>query len=219
MKKTHIETLIHILQKITTSLPIPLSKQILLEYGRDPFLILISCLLSLRAKDKKTISICRTLFTLAKTPEALLQLPQQTLETIIFPIGLHKHKATTLHTISKTLIDTFQKTVPNTTQELLSIHGIGKKTTNLVLGLAFEIPALCVYIHVHRISNRLGIIKTTHIHNSEHALQIAIPQKYWIEWNQLLVPLGQNICVPTKPFCSKCPIFNHCARNEIKRSR
>ena len=106
-----------------------------------------------------------------------------------------------------------------TEQELLSLPGVGRKTANLVLGLAFGIPAICVDIHVHRISNRLGLVQTSTPEETERALQALLPKKDWIEWNTLLVIWGQNICVPISPFCTKCAVYDECKRVGVTRSR
>lgn len=189
------------------------------EFGKNPFLILISCLLSLRAKDTTTLPICRILFKKAQTPEEILAIPLPKLEKIIYKTGFYKRKAKQLHLVSKEILERFGGVVPKTERELLSIKGVGIKTANLVLAEAYDIPAICVDTHVHRISNRLGIVKTKTPDATEKALKLVLPKKYWREWNRLLVMWGQNICVPVSPFCSKCAIYDYCDRVGVTRSR
>ncbi len=214
-----ITKIVQRLSKATKTFTPPLSDIIIAEYGKDPFLILVSCLLSLRAKDVTTIHVVRALFTRARTPKQLLSLKRSELERIIYKSGFYKNKANVLQEVSKELLDRFGGKVPRTREELLSIKGIGIKTANLVLGQSFNIPAICVDTHVHRISNRLGIIKTKTVEQTEVALSSVLPKKYWNEWNTLLVVWGQNICVPVSPKCSQCVIKDLCKRVGVIKSR
>lgn len=189
------------------------------EYGKDPFLILIACLLSLRAKDTTTVHVCRALFAVATTPQVLCAMDRARLEKIVFKTGFYKNKARILQEVSQALLDRFEGRVPDTFEELISIKGVGLKTANLVLGLAFDKPAICVDTHVHRISNRLGLIATKTVEQTEQTLQKKLPQRYWTVWNKLLVMWGQNICVPLSPKCSQCAIKSECKRVGVTRSR
>ncbi len=212
----------NIIQDIRTSTkkyPPTLVNTIIEEFGKDPFLVLISCLLSLRSKDSVTIDVCRELFKMAQTPQAILSISTKKLETILFKIGFYRNKAKTIKHVCQVLIDKFNGKVPKTLDELLHIKGIGRKTANLVLGVAYGIPSICVDIHVHRISNRLGFIKTKTTLETEFALQKLLHKKHWIEWNKLLVTWGQNICTPISPWCSKCAIKNHCKQVGVTKSR
>ena len=146
-------------------------------------------------------------------------MPRKQLEKIIYPIGFYQKKAQVVHDVSRELIERFNGKVPNEHKALMSIKGVGLKTANLVLGMAFNIPAICVDIHVHRISNRLGIVKTNTPEETEAALKKIIPQNLWIEWNTLLVMWGQNICTPISPFCSICAIAPLCKKVNVNRSR
>jgi len=197
----------------------PLVDIIIKEYGKDPYLILISCLLSLRAKDVVTIHVCRDLFAVAKTPEHMLALTQHQLEKIIHKIGFYKNKAQVLRHVSQVLLDTFDGQVPKTREALLSIKGVGPKTASLVLGLAYGKPSVCVDVHVHRISNRLGLIQTKTPEQTEEVLEKLLPKKYWIIWNKLLVMWGQNVCAPVSPKCSQCAIKYLCKRVGVMKSR
>lgn len=211
--------LIGVLRKSTKNMPLPMSDVIAHEYNRDPYLILISCLLSLRNKDTSTLPISRKLFAIAKTPKQIVALPLAELEKIIYSIGFYKNKAKILHSVSRDLLSRFDGKVPNNRSDLVSIKGVGPKTASLVLGIAFGIPAICVDVHVHRISNRIGLIKTETPEETEVALMEILPKKYWIEWNRLLVLWGQNICTPISPWCSKCPIYALCQRNGVLKKR
>lgn len=189
----------------------PLIDTIIAEFGKKPFLILIACLLSLRSKDRVTIHICRNLFKKAQTPQELLAIEKSELERLIFKIGFYRVKAKVLHEVTSTIHKKFNDQVPKTYDELVSIKGVGPKTANLVLGLAYGIPAICVDVHVHRISNRLGIIKTKTPEQTEQELKKIFEKKNWIEINKLLVMWGQNICAPRSPKCSQCAISFLCA--------
>ena len=214
-----VDAMITILRETTKAFTRPLIDQINDEFGHDPYLILIACLLSLRAKDTTTIHVCRELFTLIRTPDQLLAMPLEELERIIFRTGFYKNKAQVLRHVSRVLIDLYGGKVPDTTEVLLSIKGIGLKTAHLVMGCAFGKPAICVDTHVHRISNRLGLITTKTVEESEVALRDVLPKKYWTVWNNLLVMWGQNVCVPISPKCSGCPIRHMCKRVGVVKSR
>jgi endonuclease-3 len=215
-----IEDIIKILEKETAAFMPPLIDCIVEEFGSDPYLILIGCLLSLRARDATTIHVCRELFACVKTPEELLSLlsvPE--LERIIFKTGFYRNKAQVLREVSATLLERFEGRVPATFDELISIRGIGPKTANLVLGMAFGIPGICVDTHVHRISNRLGVIATKTVGQTELELKRVLPKNRWIIWNKLLVMWGQNVCIPRSPKCSRCAVKGLCKRIGVMTSR
>lgn len=214
-----INKFIKILEKNINNFQPPLVEQIIKEYSKNPFLILISCLLSLRSKDSITIHICRKLFSIAKTPKEILELQQNELEKLIYKIGFYKNKSKVLLEVSNIILQKFNGKVPNTMEKLLSIKGVGRKTANLVLGLAFDVPSIIVDIHVHRISNRMGIIQTKDTLQSELELQKILPKKYWTEWNKLLVMWGQNICRPISPKCSKCALNKICKKIGVLKHR
>lgn len=211
--------IIKVLRTATKSMVQPAATQIVNEFGRDPYLVLISCLLSLRTRDTVSLPASRRLFQFARTPQEMLKLTQKQIEQIIYPTGFYRQKAKLVHTISADLIERFAGKVPHTEADLLSLKGVGRKTANLVLGEGFGIPAICVDTHVHRISNRLGLVKSKDPVDTERQLKEVLPEKYWIEYNHLIVMWGQNICVPISPFCSKCAIFDYCERNGVKKSR
>jgi endonuclease-3 len=211
--------IIEVLRKATKGMVPPASTSIVEEYGQHPFSVLVSCLLSLRTKDTVSLPASRRLFEKARTPQAILKMHTAEIEKIIYPVGFYRTKAKTLRHISSELLEHFDGQVPQTEEELLTLKGVGRKTANLVLAEGFGIPAICVDTHVHRIANRLGLIKTNTPEETEYALKELLPSRYWREINQLLVMWGQNVCVPISPFCSKCAIFDDCQRIGVIRSR
>ncbi|PMP92031.1 MAG: endonuclease III, partial [Desulfurella sp.] len=138
---------------------------------------------------------------------------------LIYPVGFYNVKAKNILEICKILVEKYDSKVPDSIEDLLSLPNVGRKTANLVLSKGFNIPAICVDIHVHRISNRLGIVKTKTPVQTEFELMKVLPKKYWIEYNDLLVPFGQNICTPISPFCSKCKLSFICPKIGVKSSR
>jgi endonuclease-3 len=185
----------------------------------DPYKVLISCILSLRTKDAVTRQASERLFSVAETAQKISTLSVSRLEKLIYPVGFYRNKARQIIDLSYRLINDFDGKVPRTRQALLSFKGVGRKTANLVLGLGFNIPAVCVDTHVHRISNRLGWIRTKKPVETEFALMKLIPKRYWIELNTVLVTLGQNICLPVSPFCSKCSVNRYCRKVGVTRHR
>lgn len=186
---------------------------------KDPYLVLISCILSLRTKDKTTTLGSRRLFKVADTPGKMVKLSKSRLEKLIYPVGFYRNKARVILELSRKIIQDFLGRVPRRLEDLLKLKGVGRKTANLVLGLGYNIPAICVDTHVHRISNRLGWVSTKDPEHTEMALQKIIPRNYWIVLNTTLVTFGQNICLPVSPFCSRCYVNNYCERVGVKRWR
>jgi len=186
---------------------------------RDPFRVLIGCLLSLRTKDDTTAAASARLFALADTPETLLHLTPRRIERAIFPVGFYRTKARVLRRVAKDLITRFDGRVPADLDALLSLHGVGRKTANLVVTMGFGLPGICVDTHVHRISNRLGFIRTRNPEDTEWALRAKLARRHWIGLNDLLVAFGQNVCQPVSPRCSSCPATADCRRIGVVRSR
>ncbi|HEV2601020.1 MAG TPA: endonuclease III [Candidatus Babeliales bacterium] len=211
--------IVDILRKATCGMQELASTTIINQFGKNPFLILISCLLSLRTKDTVSLPASQRLFAKAQTPQDIVQIPVHDLEIIIYPVAFYRRRAKNLHEVCRDLLDRFNGSVPSTLQELLTINGVGLKTANLVLAQGFDIPAICVDTHVHRISNRLGLVTTDTPAETEQELKKVLPQEYWIEYGQLVVVWGQNICVPISPKCSQCPIISLCPRIAVTTSR
>ncbi|MBM3244843.1 MAG: endonuclease III [Candidatus Omnitrophica bacterium] len=189
------------------------------SYDNDPYLVLVSCILSLRTKDKTTIEAAKRLFSLARMPREMLKLSVKKIQKLIYPVGFYRTKAKVISGLSKKITDDYAGRVPSSIEELLEFKGVGRKTANLVLGLGYKIPAICVDTHVHRISNRLGWVRTKSPEETEEALKKIIPRDLWIELNTILVTFGQNICLPVAPFCSKCSIKKLCRQKGVKNER
>jgi endonuclease-3 len=186
---------------------------------RDPFRVLIACLLSLRTKDETTGPAAARLFALADTPEAMRRLSPRAIERAIYPVGFYRTKARVLRDVSRDLIARYGGSVPDDIDALLTLKGVGRKTANLVVTQGFNKPGICVDVHVHRISNRWGYVRTKSPEETEMALRRRLPRRYWIGYNDLLVSFGQNICLPVSPHCSRCPIRAGCPRTGVARSR
>lgn len=176
------------------------------------FLVLIGCILSLRTNDKTTYPATLRMLELAKTPQQMAKTDLNKLENAIYPVGFYKNKAKQIIELSKILVEKYDSKVPDTIEELIKFRGVGRKTANLVLAKGFNKPAICVDVHVHRICNRLGYVKTKTPDETELVLRKILPVKFWLDINTILVTHGQNICKPIKPLCDKCPIEKLCAK-------
>ncbi len=185
----------------------------LMDSFNDPYLVLISCILSLRTNDKTTYPATLRMLKLAKTPQEMMKINVEDLEKAIYPVGFYKNKAGQIIELSKLLVEKYNGKVPCDIDELCKFRGVGRKTANLVLSRGFNTPAICVDVHVHRIFNRLGYLKTQNPEETEFTLREKLPKKYWIPINTLLVTHGQNVCKPIKPMCDKCPIEKYCEKN------
>ena len=214
----NIDIVVAQLKKQMKGLPDP-SVTLVGKKWKSPFLVLISCLLSLRTKDETTLPASQRLFALAQTPQTMVKLPVELIEKTIFPVGFYRTKSRILLKICEDLLTRYQGRVPDTIDELLTFKGVGRKTANLVLTEGFGKPAMCVDTHVHRISNRFGYIDTKNPEETEEALRKKLPQKYWMDYNALLVTWGQNICRPISPLCSICGVNQICSRRGVTTSR
>ena len=197
----------------------PTALAVLAERDRDPFRVLIACILSLRTQDTTTGPASDRLFAVAATPAAMLKLPARRIERLIYPVGFYRTKARVILGICRDLLERFEGRVPDTIDELLTLNGVGRKTANLVVTMGYGKPGICVDTHVHRISNRLGYVKTRNPEETEMALRGRLPRRYWIGYNDLLVSFGQNICLPVSPHCSRCPVRTGCPRKGVVHSR
>ena len=186
---------------------------------RDPFSILISTIISLRTKDEVTHAASERLFALASDPESMAAVEESEIASAIYPAGFYRNKAKQIRDSSRIIANEHGGRTPSTLKELIALPGVGRKTANLVLGLGFGIPAICVDIHVHRIPNRLGWIETRSPDESEQALMEILPERLWIPVNNLLVRFGQQRCTPVSPFCSSCPLREECPKIGITRRR
>jgi endonuclease-3 len=180
------------------------------EASDSPFKVLISCILSLRTQDSTTAQASRRLFALADLPETMVRLTAKKIEGVIFPVGFYRTKANTILEICRTLIEKYSGKVPDEIDELIKLKGVGRKTANLVVTLGYNKPGICVDTHVHRISNRWGYVKTATPAKTEVVLREKLPKQYWIQYNDLLVSFGQQLCRPISPLCSQCPVAKYC---------
>lgn len=183
-----------------------------MDKNNDPFMVLISCILSLRTKDETTYGATLRLFKLGSTPEDFIKLNEEEIQKAIYPVGFYRNKAKAILGICRDLLDKYDGKVPEQIDELLKLNGVGRKTANLVVAKGYNKPAICVDTHVHRICNRLGYVKTSTPYETEMALREKLPQKYWIKINHLLVTHGQNTCKPSKPLCQICTIEPYCQK-------
>lgn len=186
---------------------------------RDPFKVLASCILSLRTQDKVTGGASQRLFQLAQTPEALSKISVERIQKAIYPVGFYRVKARRIRDLSREIVLKYNGRVPNTLEELLRLKGVGRKTANLVITLGYDKEGICVDTHVHRITNRWGLVRTKTPYQTEFALRAILPVRYWKQLNSYLVAFGQGICRPISPLCSQCKIRPDCARVGVSHSR
>ncbi|SNB45722.1 endonuclease III [Geobacter sp. DSM 9736] len=218
MKDTDIDYAMGVLGEAVSQWQSP-AVTIVSQREGSPFKVLISCILSLRTRDKTTGAASERLFALADTPSAMAELPLAVLEKAIYPVGFYRNKAAQIKEICRILAEEYQERVPDEIDELLKLKGVGRKTANLVVTLGFGKPGICVDTHVHRICNRWGYLSTTSPDHTEAVLRAKLPVRYWPVINDWLVTFGQNLCLPTSPKCSTCPLFSVCDRIGVKKSR
>ncbi len=184
----------------------------LMEEFKDPYLVLIACILSLRTNDLTTYPATLRMLEIGHEPKDFAYCDVERLEKAIYPVGFYRNKAQQIVELSKIIVEQLDNKVPDTIEELIKFNGVGRKTANLVLAKGFGIPAICVDVHVHRICNRLGYVKTKTPEETEFALRKKLPEKYWLDINTLLVTHGQNVCKPVNPKCDECPIKDFCKK-------
>lgn len=218
MKKVDIVSVHRILKKEYEKFNTPIVELIQAQ-TKDPFKVLVATILSARTKDETTAAACRKLFRVAGDKSKLSELSIKQIEKLIFPVGFYHNKAKFLKRLPGVLESLYDGKVPSTVDELTRLPGVGRKTANIVVAVAFDKPAIGVDVHVHRISNRLGYVKTRTPFDTEMALRKTVPKKLWSTINTYLVAFGQGLCRPTSPFCSKCPILEHCNRIGVEQSR
>jgi endonuclease-3 len=189
------------------------------QYSRDPWAVLVSTILSLRTKDEVTLVTSARLLARARDPAELSALTEEEVARLAYPAGFYRTKAANLKKIAAILLDTYDGKVPSDMDELLALPGVGRKTANLVLIEAFDLPGICVDVHVHRICNRADWIRTRNPEETETALRRDLPRRYWKGINALLVLYGQQLCRPVSPYCSRCVIAPYCGRRGVEKSR
>ena len=218
MRETDIHPVIRILKGEVRQWQEPIVG-VVAKKSRDPFRILIACLLSLRTKDRTTADASRRLFALASDPSSMVRLSLRRIERAIYPVGFYRTKAKQIRAICRRLLTEYNGRVPDSLEDLLTLKGVGRKTANLLVTVGYGKPGICVDTHVHRISNRWGYVKTNSPEETEQALRRKLPRRYWITFNDLLVPFGQNLCQPVSPYCSRCKLVKYCDRVGVTKSR
>jgi endonuclease III len=205
------------LKKVGKDWPVPFG--IRLAESKNPFWVLVGAILSLRTRDPVAESAFNKLMKLGQDAENLAKLEESQLKEAIYPVAFFKEKANNLKGLSQTLIKQYQGKPPKKMEELLSLRGVGRKTANMVLTLGYDMPGICVDVHVHRIVNRWGYIKTKNPDETEEALRKKLPKRYWKDWNRLLVTFGQNCCKPTSPYCESCCLKEFCPKVGVGKFR
>ena len=213
-----IDEIVKILRKEVKNYNVPIVDLIKVKTN-DPFKILIATILSARTNDRVTSVVCSKLFSKVKSFDDLEGLDVKEIEKLIYPVGFYRNKAKQLKELPRVIKKEFSGEIPSSIDDLIKLPGVGRKTANLVRITAFDKYGICVDVHVHRIMNRIGYVKTKTPFETEMALRKKLPKKYWKEINYLLVSYGQNTCVPVSPFCSKCVIRKYCKRINVKKSR
>jgi endonuclease-3 len=219
MKAKHLLPIMRVLAREIDGLELPAVEKISNSQERDPFQVLIATLLSARTQDATTLAASTRLFKVARTPRTMTRLTVKRIEKLIYPVSFYRHKARHVKATCRMLVDRFSGHVPKTLEELLMLPGVGRKTANLVLILAFKsLENICVDTHVHRISNRLGWVKTRTPDETEQALYAATAARWWPYINLYLVTWGQNVCRPVYPRCGGCAIRPYCPQVGVTKT-
>ncbi|MEI7589970.1 MAG: endonuclease III [Deltaproteobacteria bacterium] len=218
METARIGKVISKLETITKQWSLPVVA-LMAQENKNPFAILVVSILSLRTKEEQTAPAAKKLLSLACTSKEMAKLSENTIAKTIYPVGFYRNKARDILEISRKLEAEYNGVVPSSIDELLCFKGVGRKTANLVVIVAYKKAGICVDIHVHRISNRLGFVATKTPDETEFALRGKLPQKHWHKYNPLMVAFGRNICTPTSPHCSICPINTLCEKKGVTKNR
>lgn len=205
---------IEILQQSAKNWDVPVI-HLISNRDNDPFRILVSTLLSSRTQDKVTIEATKRLFKRADSPEKVVRLPEEKIQELIYPVGFYRVKAKNLKRLAQIIVEDYRGKIPSERERLMSLPGVGRKTANLVRSVAFGIPDICVDTHVHRITNRMGIVLSKNPQQTEQQLKMKLPPKVWNSLNWVLVALGQAICKPSKPLCNVCPVEMYCEKRGV----
>ncbi|MFW6378655.1 MAG: endonuclease III domain-containing protein [Nanoarchaeota archaeon] len=218
MKAADIHAVHGILEAFVADLPTPVAELVAEQTG-DPFKVLVTTILTARTKDTTTVEVIKRLFSKIRSFDDLARVSQTKLQELIYPVGFYKNKAKYLKALPEAIDELFDGVIPDTVDELIKLPGVGRKTANLVVATAFCKPAICVDIHVHRITNRLGYVNTNTPFETEMALRKQLPEKYWRTMNTYLVAFGQHTCTPISPWCSTCPLERYCDKVGVTTSR
>ncbi len=218
MRQTNIVKVISILEKYVSGFDTPVA-ELVAARTKDPFKILVSTMLSARTKDEVTAEVSLRLFRKVNGADDLGRMSVSQIEKLIYPVGFYRTKARNLKKLPQTLKAEFGGKIPRTIDGLMKIDGVGRKTANLVVSVAFSGEGICVDTHVHRIMNWLGYVRTQAPFETEKALRNKLPRKLWRKVNHVLVAFGQNTCRPVSPFCSACPVYDECNRVGVGKRR
>ena len=212
---TKVQRFLDLLEREVAAYRVPVVDLIAVQTA-DPYRVLVATILSSRTKDDVTAAASTRLFARAPDVHELMALTEKDIRELIYPVGFYQTKARHLVATAALLIQRYAGCVPQTIEELVCLPGVGRKTANLVLAVAFGIPAICVDTHVHRIMNIWGYTKTRTPYETEMALRKKLPEACWIKVNRLLVAFGQKICKPVAPCCDICLLEQDCARIGVK---
>jgi endonuclease-3 len=211
-----------VIRRVRTAVK-PYPKAALFELAREGhrsvFEILVACIISIRTRDETTLPVARRLLAEASTPAQVAALTPKAIERLITPCTYHDVKSHTIHGIARRAVAEFGGELPCDADALLSLHGVGPKCANLVLGIACGQPFIGVDVHVHRVTNRWGYVQASTPEKTMLALEAALPRRYWVEINELLVPFGKHVCTGTSPKCSTCPVLSMCRQVGVTRHR
>jgi endonuclease-3 len=201
----------------------PWPKAALFELAENGFTTtfeqLVACIISIRTYDEVTLPVSRKLFERARTPAEISKLAYEELDALISPSTFHERKASQILAIARRVLDEYNGEIPCDPEILMSFSGVGPKCAHLVLGIACDEPFISVDVHVHRVTNRWGYVKTSTPEKTMVALGETLPRRYWIEINRLLVPFGKHICTGNLPHCSTCPVLEMCQQVGVKAHR
>ncbi|MEJ5338635.1 MAG: endonuclease III [Aquificaceae bacterium] len=209
MRKEDLPTVLQIMKREYPRWHAPIVK-LIAQKRKDPLSALLCALLSTRTRDETTAEVCKRFLERIKSPQDLLKMDLDELQRLIHPVGFYRNKAKHLKELARQLVEEFGGKVPDTMEDLLRLRGVGRKVANIVLSEGFGKPAIAVDVHVHRISNRWGLVRTRNPEETEKALMQVVPQEYWRDYNRLLVAFGQTICRPVRPKCGECPVSAWC---------
>ncbi len=209
MKREDVRKVLSILSEEFPKWKAPIVK-LIAHKTKSPFNALVCAILSTRTRDETTAEVCKRFLQRVRSFQDLLEIDQGELERLIYPVGFYRNKARQLKELARQVIQDFGGQIPDNLEDLLKLKGVGRKVANLVLSEGFGKPAICVDVHVHRISNRWGLVKTKTPEETEFALMEVLPKELWRDYNRLLVAFGQTICKPVKPMCGVCPVRDYC---------
>lgn len=218
MREDDIHVFLLLVKKTIKQWPSPVVVRLAVQ-GTGPFQILIACILSLRTRDQTTAEASKRLFAISSDPRSMSEMDLREIERAIFPVGFFRTKAKQIKSMCQKICEDFNGKTPDTMEDLMCLPGVGRKTANLVLTAGYKKPGICVDIHVHRICNRWGYVRTKTPDKTELMLREKLPKKFWIPLNSLLVPFGQNQCTPIAPRCSSCPLNHLCEKVGLLSSR